>query len=107
MGQALEFTTDNFDSEVLQSDQPVLVDFWATWCQPCRRIAPLIDELAVENQGGAKVGKLNIDDSPKIAEQYGISSIPAILVFKGGEVQERMVGLQPKERIQQSIEAAK
>ena len=107
MGQALEFTTDNFDSEVLQSDQPVLVDFWATWCQPCRRIAPLIDELAVENQGGAKVGKLNIDDSPKIAEQYGISSIPAILVFKGGEVQERMVGLPPKERIQQSIEAAK
>ncbi|HEX5446024.1 MAG TPA: thioredoxin [Pirellulales bacterium] len=102
-----EFTDTNFQAEVVSSGQPVLVDFWAPWCGPCRMIAPLIEELASEYAGSVKVGKLNIDDSPNAAGQYGVSSIPTLMVFKGGEVVERFVGVQPKNRLQKALDAAK
>ena len=87
-----EFTADNFESEVLQSDQPVLVDFWAEWCGPCRQIAPTVDEVAAEYEGRAVVGKVNIDHHPDIASQYGIRSIPNLLIFSDGKVQQQIVG---------------
>ena len=102
-----EFTDGNFQTEVVSSNQPVLVDFWAPWCGPCRMIAPLIEELASEYAGSVKVGKLNIDDSPNAAGLYGVSSIPTLMVFKGGEVVERFVGVQPKNRLQKALDAAK
>jgi len=92
-----EFTTANWDQEVLKSDQPVLVDFWAPWCGPCRALAPTIDKLATQYAGRVKVGKLNTDDNPDLAVRYGISGIPQVLLFKGGEEpRERLVGLQPE-----------
>jgi thioredoxin 1 len=102
-----EFDDNNFDSEVLQSNTPVLVDFWAPWCGPCRQIAPVIEQLAGENMGTIKIGKLNVDDAPNSAQSYGVSSIPTLMIFKGGEVIERLVGVQPKTKLQQAIDAAK
>ena len=102
-----EFDDNNFDSEVLQSSTPVLVDFWAPWCGPCRQIAPLIEQLAGENVGTIKIGKLNVDDAPNSAQSYGVSSIPTLMIFKDGEVIERLVGVQPKTKLQQAIDAAK
>ena len=107
MADLPEFTDDNFDSEVLQSDVPVLVDFWAPWCGPCRQIAPVIEQLAGENQGAIKIGKLNVDDAPNSAQSYGVSSIPTLMLFKDGEVVDRFVGVQPKTRLQQAIDAVK
>ncbi|MBH57359.1 MAG: thioredoxin [Planctomycetaceae bacterium] len=107
MSNALEVTTDNFESEVLQAGEPVLVDFWAQWCGPCRQIAPMIDELAEENAGSVKVVKVNIDDAGELAQQYGVSSIPTLMIFKDGEVQSQLVGAQPKPAIQESLDAAK
>ncbi|MEM8864152.1 MAG: thioredoxin [Planctomycetota bacterium] len=107
MGDVLEIDDNNFDSEVLQSGEPVLVDFWAPWCGPCRQIAPVVEELAGENGGTAKVTKLNVDDAPGAAQTYGVSSIPTIMVFKNGEVVDRFVGVQPKARLQESLDAAK
>jgi thioredoxin 1 len=90
-----EFTTANWDQEVLKSDQPVLVDFWAPWCGPCRALAPTIDKIATDFAGRVKVGKLNTDDNPDLAVRYAISGIPQVLLFKGdGEPRERLVGLQ-------------
>ena len=101
-----EFTDSNFQSEVLQAQGPVLVDFWAPWCGPCRMIAPMIQELATEYSGTVKVGKVNVDDSPQAAQSYGISSIPTLMLFKGGQVVERFSGVQPKNRLQQALDAA-
>lgn len=106
-GQVTEFTDANFQTEVLNSSQPVLVDFWAPWCGPCRMIAPMIQELASEYTGSVKVGKINIDESPSAATNYGVSSIPTLMIFKGGEVVDRFVGVQPKNRLQQAMDAAK
>jgi thioredoxin 1 len=107
MSAALEVSEDNFEAEVLKSEQPVLVDFWAPWCGPCRRVAPVIDELAGENAGSIKVVKLNVDDAQSIAQNYGVSSIPTLMIFKDGEVVDRQVGVPPKSRLQQAIDAAK
>ncbi|QDT61470.1 Thioredoxin-1 [Stieleria bergensis] len=102
----LEFTEDNFDSEVLKSDVPVLVDFWAPWCGPCRAIAPMIDELAGDNSI-AKVGKVNIDDAPSVAQSYGITAIPTLLLFKNGQVEQSFRGgNNSKSVLQDAIDAA-
>jgi thioredoxin len=101
------FDDKNFDAEVLQAEGPVLVDFWAPWCGPCRMIAPVVEELAGENAGSIKIGKLNVDEAPSSAQSYGVSSIPTLMVFKNGEVIERLVGVQPKSRLQQVLDAAK
>ncbi len=103
----VEFTDANFDAEVLQSQQPVLVDFWAPWCGPCRQIAPMIDALATEYAGTVKVGKVNVDDSPQAAGQYGVQSIPTLMIFKGGEIVDRFVGAKPKSVLQAALDAAK
>jgi thioredoxin 1 len=103
----VEFTDSNFQTEVVDSGEPVLVDFWAPWCGPCRQIAPMIDELASENGGGVKIGKVNIDDNPGAAQQFGVSSIPTLMIFKGGEVVQRFVGVQPKTRLQEALDEAK
>ncbi|HEV2969216.1 MAG TPA: thioredoxin [Pirellulales bacterium] len=107
MENVVEITDNNFQDQVLGSSDPVLVDFWAPWCGPCRMLAPLVEELAGENRGSIKVGKINIDDNPGAAQNYGVSSIPTLMIFKGGEVVDRFVGVQPKNRLQQAIDAAK
>jgi thioredoxin 1 len=107
MANVKEVTDQDFEAEVLQAGGPVLVDFWAPWCGPCRMIAPLVEELAAENGASLKVLKVNIDDSPQIAANYGISSIPTLMIFKSGEVADRFVGVQPKKRLQDAIEQAK
>jgi thioredoxin 1 len=102
----LELTESNFSSEVLKSDQPVLVDFWAEWCQPCRRLAPAVDAVASAFAGRAKVGKVDIDSNREIAMQYGIQAIPTIMVFKGGEVVERFSGLRDQSELAGALEKA-
>jgi thioredoxin 1 len=106
-GSILEITDATFQTDVMESEQPVLVDFWAPWCGPCRMIAPMVEELANENRGSFKVAKINIDDNPSAATNYGVSSIPTLMIFKAGEVVERFVGVQPKTRLQAAIDAAK
>ncbi len=104
MSKPREFTDANFQSEVLDSDQPVLVDFWAAWCGPCRAVGPTIEELAEQFDGTVKVGKLNIDENPQAPSGFNIHSIPAVLVFKNGKVVETLVGVQPKERYEQALQ---
>jgi len=103
----LEITDKNFQVEVLQSEQPVLVDFTAPWCPPCRRIAPMIDELAAENVGGAKIGKVNIDENQQSAANYGVEAIPTLIIFKGGQPQQRFQGIPAKARVQEALDLAK
>jgi len=107
MGAVPEINDDNFNSEVLESSEPVLVDFWAPWCGPCRQLTPIIEELAAENKGSVKIAKLNVDEASKVAQEYGISSIPTLLLFKGGEVQQRVLGVKPKAQIQELLDEAK
>lgn len=102
-----EITDSNFQSEVLSSSQPVLVDFWAPWCGPCRQIAPMIDQLAAENVGSVVVGKVNIDDNPQVPQSYGIDSIPTLIVFKDGQPVKKFVGAKPKSVLQAALDEAK
>ena len=100
------FTDDNFEKEVLQSDIPVLVDFWATWCAPCKAIAPVIDAIADEYEGKIKVGKVNVDDNPGTPGTYGVRGIPTIILFKGGKVIDQVVGAVPKAQLEALIKKA-
>ncbi|MCH7972979.1 MAG: thioredoxin [Bacteroidetes bacterium] len=101
----LEITDENFESEVLNSDLPVLIDFWAAWCGPCRMIAPLVEELAGEYEGKVKIGKLDVDNNQQTAIKYGVRSIPTLLVFKNGEVKDTIIGAVPKSQISQKLDA--
>lgn len=100
----LELTEANFKAEVLDSSVPVLVDFWAPWCGPCRMIAPTVEALSTEMAGKAKIAKINTDNNTNLAIQYDISSIPALLLFKGGQIVEKFVGVTPKERLAAAID---
>lgn len=101
-----QLTQDNFDQEVGQFGGTVLVDFWAPWCGPCRMVAPIVDELAKEYQGKAKIAKLNTDEAPDIAGRYGIRSIPTMLFFKNGQVVQQLVGAYPKTKIVEKLQSA-
>ena len=105
MANEIEITDANFASEVEQSETPVLVDFWAPWCGPCKMIAPIVEEIAGEYEGKLKVGKLNTDDNQQIPTKFGIMSIPTLMLFKNGEVVERIVGAQGKEALTSKINA--
>ncbi|MCS7306622.1 MAG: thioredoxin [Thermoguttaceae bacterium] len=106
MSAIIELTEENFQQEVIESDKLVLVDFWAPWCGPCQRIAPIVEQLAAENPGSLKVGKVNVDQQPQLAAQFGINSIPTLMLFKNGRVFQTLIGLQPKARLQEAINAA-
>ena len=100
----LEFTDGNFQSEVIDADQPVLVDFWAPWCGPCKMLAPTIAELASDYDGRARIGKMNTDENPQTATTHQISAIPTVMLFKGGEIVERFVGVTPKEKFSEALD---
>jgi thioredoxin 1 len=105
MSQSVAVTDQNFDTEVLQSGTPVLVDFWAAWCAPCRAIAPIVDEIAGEYPDKLKVMKVDVDNNPAIASRYGIRSIPTLLLFKDGDVVETVIGVAAKQALIQKIQA--
>lgn len=104
MAEPITLTDDNFESEVLQSDKPVLVDFWAAWCGPCRMVGPIVEELVGEYDGRAKVCKLDVDAAQKTAQAYGIRSIPTLLIFNGGKVADQVIGAVPKGQIIEKLD---
>lgn len=99
----IEITDDNFEAEILNSDTPALVDFWAVWCGPCRQIAPTVEALAAEYKGKLKVGKMNVDDHQQIPQKYGIRSIPTLLVFKDGQVVDQIIGAVPRNKLEEAV----
>lgn len=102
---AIELTDNNFDEIVIKSDKPVLVDFWAEWCGPCRMVGPVVDELYKEYEGKAIIGKVNVDHNPEISMKFGIRNIPALLYFKGGEVVDKQIGAAPKSALSSKLDA--
>ncbi|BCA78506.1 thioredoxin [Desulfuromonas sp. AOP6] len=104
--KVLQLTDDNFESEVLKSSVPVLVDFWASWCAPCKAIAPVVDGLAAEYEGKVKVAKVNVDENPATPGQYGVRGIPTIILFKDGKVLDQVVGAVPKNQLESLIKKA-
>ena len=105
MSSAVKVTGDNFEAEVLKSGVPVLVDFWAEWCGPCRMVLPIVEEISVELAGQAKVCKVNVDEAPDLASRFDVASIPTLLIFKNGQVVDQMVGALPKVRLLEKLKA--
>lgn len=105
MSEGMNVTEQDFDDIIQKSEAPVLVDFWAEWCGPCRMLAPVIDELAAEYGEKVKIAKVNVDQQPNLAARFGIRSIPTLILFRGGEVAEQLVGMQPKETLKSKIDA--
>jgi thioredoxin 1 len=101
----IEITDDNFETEVINSDLPVLIDFWAVWCGPCKMIAPIVEELSTEYDGKAKIGKLDVDSNQQTSIKYGVRSIPTLLLFKDGELKETIIGAVPKTNIVEKLNA--
>tara|TARA_Y100000588_G_C13822670_1_gene740090 strand:- start:365 stop:694 length:330 start_codon:yes stop_codon:yes gene_type:complete len=106
MSEPIALTDDNFSDEVLSAELPVLVDFWATWCGPCRMIAPIVEELSSEYEGKAKVCKLDVDTAQKTAAEFGVRSIPTLLIFKEGKVADQLIGAVPKQQITEKLDAS-
>ncbi len=106
MANVKELTQDEFKSEVLESTTPVLVDFWAPWCGPCRRVAPMVEELGQQYAGRLKVFKIDVDQNQELAASYGINSIPTLIVFKGGDVVDRFVGIPPRDQLENTLKEA-
>jgi thioredoxin 1 len=104
MGKTIEITDANFE-EIIASDKPVLIDFWAEWCGPCKMIGPVVEELAVEYEGKAVIGKVDVDSNPGVSAKFGIRSIPTLLVFKGGEIVDKQIGAVPKSVLSQKLDA--
>ena len=104
MGKTIEITDANFE-EIIASDKPVLVDFWAEWCGPCKMIGPVVEELATEYEGKAVIGKVDVDNNPGVSAKFGIRSIPTLLVFKGGEIVDKQIGAVPKSVLSQKLDA--
>ena len=104
MSKPLEITDANFE-EIIASDKPVLVDFWAEWCGPCRMVGPIVEELATDYEGKAVIGKVDVDTNPEVSAKFGIRSIPTLLVFKGGEIVDKQIGAVPKNVLSQKIDA--
>ena len=100
----LEVTDNNFDQMVLKSEQPIMVDFWAAWCGPCKALAPIVDEVATAYNGKVKVGKMDVDSSPVTPQRYGVRSIPTLLIFKNGQVQDQIVGFVSRDKIEKALD---
>ncbi len=105
MADLIHFTDSNFDTEVLKSDVPVLVDFWAPWCGPCQMVGPIVEELATQYAGQLKVGKLNVDENQRVAMEYKVRGIPTIILFKNGKAADQVVGARPKAQLEQFVQA--